>query len=223
MSVQPPPEDLEGYCDVSDVSFFFEKMDIDVSSNPTQKHVEDRIKAESNWIDEYTNHAWRERTVENEYHDFTDTYYWRAGMPIKLQKRDIRQFDESKGDKIEFLEGGGNYTDWVSNSSYKEGRDEDYWLDASQGLLHVYRRNIFFKRYKEMRVTYRYGKQRVPQTIRDVCAQRTAAWLMEAQQYRITTPGNENAPDPQSVAQTWREDAERRLEPFVEVRSIGTR
>lgn len=232
MSVQPVTDSWtsdKAYCDPNDdVAVFFEKYedgfkeadDPDVT-NPTLGEVQQRIMAESDWIDEYTGHAWRDRQVVNEYRNFAETYYWRAGMPIKLQKRDIRTpLDESEGDKIEFWQ-GDSYNEWVSDPAKTEGRNGDYWVNDTEGFLYVYRRQIFFRRHKEIRLTYRYGKDRIPQAVRDACAHRVAAWFLEAQQYRITTPGNEEAPDPSNVAERWREQAKMMLDPFKEIKSAG--
>lgn len=217
----------KAYCAPSDVAAFFDKIDSfeskddPDSTNPTLEQVRNRILAETEWVDSYTGHAWRERQVTNEYHNFENVYYWRSGMPIKLQKRDIRTpLDSAEGDKLEFWDGNG-YTDFVSDGAYKEGRDEDYWINESEGMLYVYRRKIFFRRHKEIRLTYRYGKETVPQTIRDAVARRVASWFLEAQQYRITTPGNEEAPDPEKLAERWREMAKQSLKPYKEVKSAG--
>jgi len=204
-----------------------ETIDEEGPTNPTKDQVNARIFAESNWIDSHTGHAWRERRVEGEYKSLgstnasATTYYWRAGSPLKLMKRSIRTpLDGSKGDKIEIWE-GDKYEDWVSDPNEKEGRDEDYWVEESTGMLYIYRRRLFFNRHKEVRVSYRFGKESVPQIIRDVCARRVAAHYLESQQYRITVPGNEEAPDPATVAEKWREIAKQDLEPFTEVRTIG--
>jgi hypothetical protein len=197
------------------------------ATNPTRSQVEARVMAESNWIDEHTGHAWRSRRVAHETKSLSQKgaggtqYYWRAGSPLKLMKRSIRTpLDPEKGDKIEVWE-GDRYEDWVASDQYNEGRDEDYWVEKSTGMLYIYRRHIFFQRHKEIRVSYRYGKESVPQIIRDVCARRVAAHYLETQQYRITTPGNEEAPDPQAIAESWRETCETDLKPFEEIRTLG--
>lgn len=230
MSVQPVSDswsDSKGYCSPDDIATWFEKIDEFKSrddsepTNPTLEEVQARILAESDWIDSYTGHAWRERKVTNEYRDFENTYYWRSGMPIKLQKRDIRTpLSSDKGDKIEFWQ-GDDYIDWVSDPSYTEGRNGDYWVNESEGFLYVYRRQIFFRRHKEIRLSYRYGKDQVPQAVQNACARRVAADFLEAQQYRITVPGNEEAPDPAKVAEAWREQTMKMLEPYKEVKSAG--
>jgi len=224
MSLQPVTDPTEDqlYCTVDDVATFFEKFDtFDGDTNPTQLEVQNRILAESNWVDQYTNHAWRERTVEKEYHDLEGPYNWRSGLPIALTRRDIRTpFDSSKGDAVELWR-GNDYDDFVSESEFEEGRDGDYWVDESRGILYLYRRYVFFKRINEVRVTYRFGKESVPQIIQDSVARRVAAYFLEAQQYRETTPGKGEAPDAQQVAETWREQSEQDLMPFKEVRSTG--
>lgn len=229
MSVQPIPDpELDDlYCDSMDVASYFDKYDaFDTDTDPSELEVIRRIEAETDWVDSHTGHAWRPRRVENEYislggYTGQQTYYWRAGSPLKLQKRDIRvPFDENEGDKLEVWEGGG-WKDWVSDPNKEYGRDGEYWVEQPTGMLYIYRRQIFFRRHKEIRVTYRYGKDKVPPTIRDVVAMRVAAHFLESQQYRVTTPGNEDAPDATSVAETWREKAENDIERFVEMRSLG--
>jgi len=256
MSVQPPDrQTTTAYAEPADVTDFFDKYDafLDIGevlledgtvkdksnvqsgetideegpTNPSKSQVQSRLYAESNWIDEHTGHAWRERRVTDEYKSLGGTqasstnYYWRAGTPLKLMKRSIRTpLDPSKGDKIEIWE-GDQYEEWVSDSEKLEGRDEDYWVEESTGMLYIYRRRLFFNRHKEIRVSYRFGKESVPQIIRDVCARRVAAHYLESQQYRITVPGNEEAPDASAVAENWREIAEQDLAPFAEVRTIG--
>lgn len=232
--VPPDPETAEGYCTPDDVTDFFDKYDefkdpetnqegdvIEDGTNPTKSQVESRILAASNKIDDYIGHAFRPRQIRDEYHNFGNTYYWRSGMPIFLNKRDIRTpLDPEEGDKLEIWR-GNEYNDWVADDSKTEGRDGDYWVNESEGILYIYRRKLFFRRHKEVRLTYRFGKETVPQTVRDACARLVAVHYLESQQYRVTTPGNEEAPDGHAVAEQWREIAESDLDPYKEIRSSG--
>lgn len=222
MSVQPPADDSELYCQPEDVAEFFDKYDnFTAETNPSRQEVIRRIRAESNWVDSFTGHAFRERRVENEFHNLDGPYRWRSGTPISLSRRDIRTpFDSDKGDKIEVWD-GNEYTDFVAEEQYEEGRDGDYWIDSSTGMLHIYRRYVFWERYMELRISYRFGKERVPQIVRDSTARRVAAHFLESQQYRVSTPDNDDAPDAQQVAETWREMAADDLENYEEVRSTG--
>lgn len=239
MSVTPDPS-IEPYARPQDLADYFPKFDefrSETSSDPTsptREQVTTRLKAASDWIDSYTGHAWRPRQVRNEYLTLDELYYWSAGTPLGLTKRQIiTPLDSSEGDKLEIWT-GEEYDDWVSLSEYQQDRDEDFWIEAPTGQLYLYRRKIWFERHKEVRITYRYGRewpdvddpelkrQNVPRIIRDVCARWAAAYYLEAQQYRITTPGNEEAPDAASTAETWREQCRRDLEPYKEIRTVGS-
>ena len=87
-------------------------------------------------------------------------------------------------------------------------------------MLYLYRRTLF-QRHRQLRLTYRFGKEKVPAIIQDVCAQLVAADLMETDFYRYTTPGNDEAPNAEKVDGNNREQAKRKLEPYKEVRSTG--
>lgn len=200
-----------GYCDPEDVARFF-RIDegFNASTNPTREQVEEMILEWSDEIDNRTKHAWRERQVKNEYHDLDDTpYYFGSGTPIKLYKRRIRPFDASEGDKLEVYE-SGDWNEWVSSSSYREGRDGDYWLDEGNGLLYVYRRYATWSE-PALRLTYRYGSDNVARDIKKACAKYVAADLAMTDQYAMNVPGTDGAADVQSQAQQWREDAEKTL------------
>lgn len=241
MSIQPPDPDAEGYCEPSDVVDFFDKYDqFNDSTDPTKDDVQERIRAASAHIDEETGHAWRERQVKGEMKDYRGQYYWNAGMPIFLMKRNIRtplksaqdlldddsndittqEEAEDKADRIKIWE-GNNYEEWVASDSHEEGRGQEYWVDEAQGHLYIFRRRLWFRRHKQIEVTYRYGKETVPQDIRDACAYFVAAHYLESQQYRVTTPGNEEAPDPVSIAERWRELAYNKIKRHGEIRSQG--
>lgn len=224
MSVQPignpGPDDL--YCDPIDVASYFDKYDVfDTDTNPSEQEVRRRIAGESNWVDTHTGHAWRERTVQEEYHDLSGLYRWQSGTPISLGMRDIRTpLDSAKDDKLEVWD-GSNWIDYVSNTDYKEGRNEDFWIEDSIGMLYLYRRYVFSDRHREIRLTYRYGKQNVPQDIRDAVAKRVAATFLESQQYRVTTPENDDGPNAEKVAETWREQTEKDVDKYTEIKSTG--
>lgn len=227
MSVQPPADDLEGYCSPSDVARFFNKEEtFGFTDDPDREEIIRSIRAQSNYIDRETGHAFRPRKVVNEFHDFDGPYRFRSGMPIKLGKRDIRTpLDPEKGDKLELFRGGFQedddpYTNWLERDDRKEGRNEDFWIEEPTGMLHIFAR-AFFSSYRELRITYRYGKERVPQEIQRACAKLVAADLLLSQQYRINTPGNEGTPDPATVSERYREQAERLIDNYKEYKSVG--
>jgi len=205
------------YCEPSDVKRYFrieEGFTSETSqdpTNPTLEQVEELILEWSDEIDNRTKHAWRERQVKEEYHDLDDTpYYFGSGTPIKLYKRHIKEFDETKGDKLEIWD-GSEWEDWVSDPSKDYGRNQEFWLDKTNGLLYIYRRYATWSE-PAVRVTYRYGNENVPRDIKKACAKYVAADLAMTDQYAMNIPGTDGAADVTSQAEQWREDAERTLE-----------
>lgn len=222
MSVEPATIDAEGYCLPEDVAIYFDRFEeFTAETYPPEDAVRRRIAARSSEIDSYTNHAWRERRQIEEYKNLDGPYRWNSGLAIKLAHRDIRTpLDASKGDKVEFWR-GSRYQDFVSDPDFQEGRDEDFWIEESTGFIYIRRRRTFFNRYRELRITYRYGKDKIPAVINDACAKLVAADLMVTDFYRYTTPGNEEAPNAESVADRFREQAYQSLEPYIEIRGQG--
>lgn len=239
MSTVPGSPEDKLYCSPDDVANFFDKFSgpdgsttfsggFGTDTNPTASEVEMYIEEQTEWIEEQTGHAWRAKRVENETMDLSRAYYFNAGTPFQLMHRDIRDLDPAKGDKLEVFAGSiesgddDGYENWLTNPDYTAGRNEgDYWVNNEEGKVYIYKAGYFFDRYKYLRVTYRYGKENVPAAIRNACAKLVAADLLRTQQFRVTNPGSEEAPDPTKVAESFQEQAEKRLETYKEVKSIG--
>ena len=121
------------------------------------------------WAEQYVNsqclHSWKEEIVTEELHNLPDkpfydyTKRWWE-LPIKLFHRKIKDFDTTKGDKLEFWDGA--WTDWVTTKT--EGREDDFWVDYATGFIYL-RTTYLTKGIKRIRVTYRYGEDTVPDDI----------------------------------------------------------
>ena len=57
------------YCQVADINIRL-RTTIDNASTPTDTQVEDIINKQEDFIDKYTNHAWRTTTVTDEKYDY---------------------------------------------------------------------------------------------------------------------------------------------------------
>lgn len=225
MSVQPNNEDR--YCDPKHVARYFRTLEetdgFSFDTNPTREDVKDIIIENSARVDRETGHSWRERQVKEEYHDLDGVYYFWAGTPIHLQKREIKTpLDDSKGDKIEVFD-GNEWEEWVSDSSYTEGRGNngDYWVNATDGVLYLYRRTWFFERYKSLRISYRYGADKIPRDIQQATAKLTAADLIRTDLFGDLLPaGSQDSVNPNDAAKQLEEAAMKTLERRKEVRTF---
>ena len=57
------------YCAVTDIELRL-RTSFDGSTTPTETQVEDIINKSEDFIDKYTNHAWRTTTVTDEKYDY---------------------------------------------------------------------------------------------------------------------------------------------------------
>jgi hypothetical protein len=225
MSVQP--NNTEPYCEPKHVARYFRTLeDTDgfaFDTNPSEEQVKDLIIENSARVDRETGHAWRERKVTEEYHDLDGVYYYWAGTPISLMKREIRTpMDASKGDKIEVFD-GNQWEEWVGDSSYTEGRGNngDYWVNSTDGILYVYRRTWFFERYQGIRVSYRYGAENIPKDVQQATAKLTAADLIRTDLFGDLLPaGTQDSVNPNDAAKQLEEAAMKALERRNEVRQF---
>lgn len=224
MSVQEGYSDV-GYCEPKDVLKYFEKLDAAFDNDsPSNDELEASILAWSDYIDRETGHAWRERQVVDEFDDLEGQYYYWSGKPITLMKRDIRAFDESKGDKLEIWR-GGRYRDMVAENDFEYGRQGDFWLDKPNGILYIYER-LIYPRTKGIKMTYRYGhgtsaneRETIPKDITMACAKLVAADITTQERYDIVIPGGEGGNDNQNISENFKKDADKILQRRKEVRN----
>jgi len=173
---------MVNYCGTADVKRILQnRFNYSGTSFPTNAQVTATIEDVEDEIDNTTMHAWREKTVSNEFYDLPveysrNFYYLDPGIPIHLRHREIRDVGTADGDKIEIWDGGTTYTDYVADKT--KGRNDDYWIDHEKGIVYL---KIFtpFYREKAARLTYRYGGSVVPKDIRRAAAMMTAIELIQ--------------------------------------------
>jgi len=159
----------ETYTSMKSIARFLQIDDFSDSTKPSLNTIIDWIFEAEDYIDNQTNHSWRETTITNEYHDIPKRTLggrerWWTGLPIYLKHRSIRSFDTSKGDKLEIWD-GSNYTDWITEKT--EGRANDFWVDYEDGI--IYLKNLISWIWKRaVRVTYRYGETSIPEDIKQL-------------------------------------------------------
>jgi len=205
------------YCTSDNVAAFLQLKPFSADTKPTKEQVEDIINMGEDEIDIETNHAWREKTITEEYVDFsTPRYTWGAGRPIFLQHRHLRDFDTDEGDKIEVWQ-GGEYVDYVSTKT--EGRGNDYWLNNSKGILYIYK---WYSLYPdEMRLTYRYGETTVPADIKKCAVLKAARLILMNEDYsKIMVDGETNDMHYTVRVNIWNKDINRIIRRRTEIRPL---
>ena len=170
------------------VAAFLQVPAFTASTTPTLASVESWINWVEDYMDRYTNHAWRSVTVTNEYHDIKKFRWdWEAGVSIKLMHSNVKTFSAASGDKLEIWDGNNN-VDWIVNRV--EGRDNDYWCMYEDGVIMLRLFYQFFRRFA-IRVTYRYGETVVPGDIEQAATNLASAKVLENEARSTLTPAGE--------------------------------
>ena len=182
------------------------------STNPTFEAVTERINEAEDEIDEKTHHAWRAVRVTDEYYDIEPRYWGkrqtRTGyyyeIPLYLRHKDIRTF-VSGTHKIEIWD-GSSWTELVAN--YTEGRDEDYWVDYTRGIIYFCDQRPY-RRKSGVRVTYDYGKSTVSKDIRKLCNLLVAIDLAYSDDASVLFPEGGSSISLERKIDKWEVEAEK--------------
>lgn len=201
------------YCAATDVQRILASSAFSVSTTPTSTQVESTINRFEDFVDDYTGHAWRTKTVTNEYYDvlYGDK---KNGFRVKLNHRNIRSLDTDEGDALEIWN-GSSWVDYVTTKT--EGRANDFWINYTDGVLFFNERPASFM--QSVKFTYRYGDSSVPTPIRDAVALLAAAEILSSDDRSalIDETGDASRSSHQSRIQKWTETAYELLRRYKEV------
>ncbi len=190
---------------------------IDATTTPSDTTTEMLINWAEDYIDNYTGHAWREKTVSNELHNLNPIYdTLTVGAPVVLNYRKIKTFDSTSGDKIEVWN-GNDYEDYVSTKT--EGRANDWWCDYERGI--VYLKNLMFFRTWSVRVSYRYGEATVPYDIQEAATLLTAISILQQDDRSVMLPDGATNISYSDKISRWKERVKEILDARKEIRLYG--
>lgn len=134
------------------------------TSTPKLAEINNIINRIEDRIDNRTGHAWRAKSVSDEYVRPSSVYRYGTGVQFELIHRSIQSVS-----KIEVWN-GNEWEDWITDKT--EGRNADYWIDETNGT--VFLNNITRIYPRGIRISYVYGETAVTGGIED-CATMMAA------------------------------------------------
>lgn len=204
------------YATNSQVSAFLQLNSFSGSTNPTDTTVDDLIENNEDYIDQRTGHAWRTKTITEEYQDPITPYKYGTGIAFKLSRRQITQF-ASGTDKFEIWD-GTQFIDYVATKT--EGRNNDYWVDYTNGVVYLLDRSIIYP--KGVRFTYRYGDSTVTKDVRKLAILLTAIDLvtMYEKQIRFIEDGSSDRQNDRDKAELWSKQVEMLFKHITEITVI---
>lgn len=165
--------------------------------------VADAVKGAEEEVDRFTNHAWRERE-RTEVKERNFERRPRAGIPVYLDRmvvRDIKSLEVSTG---------YDTVDYISNSSFEEGRNKDYWVNRVEGVVWI--RNLQrFEKANWVKVTYTYGEDYIPSDIKVAAALMAASEMIEGEGGTYMLPEGGDGVSLDSRSERFRSQAEKKL------------
>ena len=182
---------------------------------PSTEEVTTYIEDVQDYIDQYTNTSWRDKTITDEFHSFpTNNFYYQYGLfrnngyYVQLRNRYVTSLD-----KLEIAR-GNDWTDLVATGTEGDVMLEgDYFIRGELGMVWI---NRMFPKFGEevIKISYKYGQiNAVPGTIRRASILLVAAWLVEAGfDYARLMVGNDFSMDYRQKAEAWENRAMKLLE-----------
>lgn len=143
------------------------------SSTPTSTVVENFINRAEDQIDFSTGHAWREKTVSEEYLEPSSTYRYGTGISFNLLNRSIRSITSL------YVWDGSNWVDWIATKT--EGRNADYWIDETNGVLYMVTLSQVFPR--GVYCTYTFGETTVYGSIEEAATKLAALEIIQSPEF----------------------------------------
>lgn len=190
-------EDIEDVLDLPDPQDPGETLRFSDMSHPKAATVIKYVKSNEEQIDRMLHTSWREVRVKDRVKNldryeadeltFRATQMARGGASVMLQ-RDLRDWDPSKGDKLEFRR---RYTnEWVDASYLADSEDDEegrklVWFDNHAGIMYV-RSRLITPRFNSIRISYRYGRDEpVPEAVRRMCVLMTCIQILRSQPFYV--------------------------------------
>lgn len=165
------------------------------STTPTQAQIESLIEEAEEDIDFTTGHSWRESSVIEEYLKPISVYRYGTGIAFNLQNRSIRSIE-----KIQVWN-GSTWEDWILTRT--EGRNKDYWIDETNGVLYLVTLKSVFP--AGVKVDYTYGELTVPKDISKATTLLTAIEILNSPEYSVVlfTEASQNNARNESKLEKW--------------------
>lgn len=210
------------YVSVSEVADWI-RITVNANTDPTRNMVENLIMDNEDRIDRMTQHTWlTEKNVTEEF-SVNPLWDWGRGMPLFPRKRNLRTFDETKGDKFEVWDG----SNWVDQTT---ASPQQLFFQEIKGIIYLRGYIFTILRTNRFRVTYRYGGYNdqiiskntlIPRDIKKACKLMTCIDLLSTDfQMSQVAYGGEGNVDKQKVMNRWNDEADEIIWANSEITSV---
>ena len=199
------------YCTVTDIADWI-RIAINPNTDPNTSMVENNIMDNEDRIDRLTGHTWLENKQVSEEFSVNKLYDWGRGMPLFPRKRNLKDFDNTKGDKFEIWDGG----QWSDQTPIGQGDDQLIYFQEIKGIIYLRGYLFTILRTNRFRITYRYGgdnegikdvTELIPRDIKKACRLMTCLDILgtDFQMSQIAYGGEGNI-DKNKVMDRWQKE-----------------
>ena len=167
------------YTTAAKVAEYLQRTAFSGSTTPTSTVVEKYINYAESEIERTTGTAYQKVTVTEEIHRLR--HKSRRHRPLRppyfqLDYRPVVDFVEDT-DYL-YVWNGSSWVDWIATKT--EGRGDDYWVDYSEGTVHLMRGYPVVNWEDNIKITYRYGHSSVPGWVEELATMMAALRVLEA-------------------------------------------
>ena len=148
------------YCSIQEVRDWLG----DKAGKLSDEFIKMLILEKMDYIDRLSGTSWGGRVKRaTTYADFTRWKYGfliGIGIPVYLPHRYVKRIVSLR------VISGADYEEWIDKMEY--GRGKGYWLDEINGVLYI-RIWTVPAGGKEMKITYEYGRDDLPDYVKELC------------------------------------------------------
>ncbi len=201
------------YCQVKDISDWI-RIPINANTDPNTSMINDYIMANEDEIDRLTGHTWLTDKQVIEVFTVAKLYDWGRGMPLFPRHRNIKDFSQAAGDKLEIWSGD----EWALQD-VPAGDGGLIYFETIKGVAYV--RGFLFTilRQSRFRITYRYGGDNetsvsetatIPRDIQKACKLMTCIDLLSTDFHMSQVAyGGEGNVDKGNIMEKWQKEVDR--------------
>ena len=205
------------YCSVSDIADRL-RIDINANTDPNITMIKNFIMQNEDDFDRETQHTFTTDKLVTETMDVNRLWHWLRGMPLYMRHRNIREFDPSKGDRVEVFNGEVWNDVTIPSPS-------GIYVEGYRGIVYI-RGYIFTLLVKNrFRITYRYGGDNeglsIPLDIQKALILRTCIDILESdfKMSQIGYGGDQNV-NKEAIISRWGKEVERITDNHRELTTI---
>lgn len=212
------------YCQSKDIADWI-RIDINSNTDPNTDMVENYIMANEDEIDRLTQHTWLTDKQVVEVFTVNKLWDWGRGLPIYPRHRNLVDFDQAAGDKLEIWDGDS----WELQDVPPGGGGLVYF-ETVKGIAYLRGYLFTILRQSRFRLTYRYGGDNetsiseteiIPRDVQKACKLMTCIDILSTDFHMSQIAyGGEGNVDKGNIMEKWQREVDRIVWSHSEITTV---